>query len=89
MDVRHAHTARISGNLRVVPLDRESDRSIAEHAKVVAIVGVLRNPFTGKDEVFPECLLDPCMVFIAKARAQRPACRDTTASIVIQVIVST
>jgi hypothetical protein len=29
------------------------------------------------------------MVFIAKARAQRPACRDTTASIVIQVIVST
>ncbi len=67
MQVRNSHASRISGNFGVVPFNRESDRSVAEHAEIVAIVRVLRDPLAGKDQVAPESLLDPSVEFIAKA----------------------
>jgi hypothetical protein len=71
VEVRHAHAARISGNFRVVPLNGESDRRVAEHAEIVAVVRVLRDPLAGKDQVAPESLLQASVEFIAKAGTQR------------------
>jgi hypothetical protein len=41
MQIRHGYAAGISGNLSVVPFNRERDRCIAQHAEIVAIVRVL------------------------------------------------
>src|SRR5208282_1147036 len=73
MEIRNAHAARIPGNFGVVPFNREEDRGIAEHAEIVAIVRVLRDPLAGKDQVAPESLLQASVEFIAKAGTQRPA----------------
>src|SRR5271169_1111752 len=70
MQVRYAHPARISGNLGVVPFNREGDRSVAEHTEIVALVRVLRDPLAGKHQIPSESLLEPGMEFIAEARAQ-------------------
>ena len=87
--VGHAQAARISGNFRIVPLNGEGDRSIAEHTEIVAIVGVLRNPLAGKDQVLPESLFEAsvelitnCLLYtsllvrdLRRARARKPAAR--------------
>ena len=73
MDIGHAHTPSISGNLGVVPFNGERDRSVAEHTEVITIVRVLRNPLARKDQVLPERLLNPGMEFIAKTGTQRTA----------------
>src|ERR1019366_1493263 len=71
MQVRYAQATRFSRNLGVVPLDREGERSVAEYSEIVAIVGVLRDPLSRKDQVVPESLLDAHVEFIAKTRTQR------------------
>ena len=68
---RHAHPPRISRNLGVVPFDREGDRCVAQHAEVVAVMRVFRNPLARKDQVLPKRLLEAGMEFIAKAGTQR------------------
>jgi len=70
MDIGHAHAARISGNFGVVPFNGERDRSVAEHAEVVAIMCVLRDVLARKDQVLPECLLEASVEFIAKPGTQ-------------------
>ena len=67
----HADAAGVSGNLGVVPLDRKGDRSGAEHAEVVGVVGVLPDVFAGEDDILSEGLLKAGVEFIAPARAQR------------------
>src|SRR5208337_2501941 len=74
MDFRHAQAACISRNFRIVPFNRESDGSVAEHAEVVAIMRVLGDPFPRKDEILSEGLFDAGMEFIAKAGIQCSAC---------------
>ena len=69
--VRYAHTARVSWNLRAVPLDRERDRRGAEHAEVVGIVRVLPDVLARKDKILPESLLESRVEFIAPARTKR------------------
>ena len=59
------------GNFGIVPLDREGDRSIAEHAEVVAVVRVFPDVFAIEHDVLAEGLLKPGMEFIAKAGIQR------------------
>src|SRR5271166_2950884 len=78
MEIRHADAAGVSGNFGVVPFNRESDRGIAEHAEIVAIVRVFRDPLTGKDQVLAEGLLDASVEFIAKAGAQCAARQTRT-----------
>src|SRR5580692_1165023 len=73
VDIWHAHAPRISRNLGVVPFNRKRDRGVAEHAEVITIVCVLRNPLARKDQVLPERLLDAGMEFISKAGTQRAA----------------
>jgi hypothetical protein len=58
MEIRYAHATCITRNLRIVPLDRKRNRRVAEHAEVVAIVRVFRNPLARKDKVAPESLLE-------------------------------
>ncbi len=67
MDVWYAHAACISRNFGVVPFDGEGDRRVAEHAEIVAVVGVFRNPLAGKDYVLSESLLNPGVEFVAEA----------------------
>src|SRR5580693_928056 len=78
MDIGHAHAPRVSGNLRVVPFNGESDRRVAEHAEVVAIVSVFRDVLTGKYQESPERLLDASVELVAKAGIQCPACSRRT-----------
>src|SRR5208282_2223657 len=59
MKIRHAHAARISGNFRVVPLNGESDRRVAEHTEIVAVVRVLRDPLAGKTRYRPKACSKP------------------------------
>src|ERR1700678_2938450 len=71
MDIDQAHPPRIYRNLRVMPFHRASDRRVAYHAEVVAVVRVLRNPLPGKDQVFSERLLQSGVELVTKARTQR------------------
>ena len=71
MEVRHAHTAGKSRNLRIVPRHRKKDWRVAENAEIVSVVGVLPDVFAGEDQVFPESLLKSSMEFIAPAGTQR------------------
>ena len=66
--VRHAGADRIAGNLRIVPLDRESDRRVAQHAEVVRPVGVLPDVLAVDHQVFSESLLQAGVEFIADSR---------------------
>ena len=59
-----------AGNLRVVPVDGESDRGVAEHAEVEGVVRVLPDVVAAEDQVLAEGLLDARMEFIAKAWLQ-------------------
>ena len=70
MDIGNADPAGISGNLGIVPLNGKRDWSIAQHAEIITIVCVLRNPFAGKHQVLAKRLLDSRVEFIAKARTQ-------------------
>ena len=59
------------GNLRVVPVDRERDRRIAEHAEVEGVVGVLPDVVAADDEVLAEGLLQPGVKLVAESGLQR------------------
>src|SRR5215472_19316998 len=54
-----------------MPLDGKCNRRCSQDAEVVCIVRVLPDIFAREDQVFPECLLDSCMEFIAPARIER------------------
>ena len=71
MEVRHAHPAGKSRNLRIVPRHREKDWRVAKNAEIVSIVCVLPDVFAGEHQVFPESLLKSGVEFIAPARTQR------------------
>ena len=75
MDIRHADAAGVAGNLRVVPFHREGDRSIAQHAEVIAVVRVLPDVLAGENQIFSEGLLEAGVKFVAPARTQRSAGR--------------
>ena len=47
VQVGNAEAAGVSGNFRIVLLDREGDRSIAQHAEIVAIVRPGKMPARG------------------------------------------
>ena len=61
----------ISGNLRADPLDRISDRRVAEHAEVECLVGVLPDVFAIDHQILAKRLREAGMKFIAVAGAQR------------------
>ena len=73
MQIRDPYATRVSGNFCVMPFNWESDRGIAEHAEIVTVVRVLRNPLPGKDQVLAESLLQASVEFIAKAGTQGSA----------------
>ena len=73
VEVGHADATHESGNLRVVPLDREGDRRVAQHAEVVGVVRVLPDVLTGENQILAEGLLKADVKFIAPARTQRSA----------------
>src|SRR5271170_8111024 len=51
-----------------MPIDGESDGSIAQHAEVEGIVGVFPDVVSTEDEILSERLLDAGMKLVAKAR---------------------
>src|SRR5664279_540396 len=67
---RHAGAQRKSGNLRVMPLDREEDRRIAQYAEIVGAVRVLPDVFAVDHQELSYGLLQTGMEFIAKAGRQ-------------------
>ena len=67
MDVGEIHARRKARDFGVVPLDGKRDRSIAEHAEVVAVVRVFPDVLAVENDVLPERLLESGMEFIAKA----------------------
>ena len=79
VEVGHVHVQGIAGNLGVVPVDGEGDGSVAEHAEVECVVGVLPDVFAAEDEVFAEGLLEAGMEFVADSRGlqvvETPECR--------------
>src|ERR1700684_2323715 len=79
MKVRHREADRISGNLRGGPLDRISDRRIAEYAEVESLVSVLPDIFAVQNQVFAKRLRKADMELIAVAGAER-RCRHALAS---------
>src|SRR5579862_2739134 len=71
MEVWHTHPSRISWNLRARPFDRESDRSRAEDAEVVGIMGVLPDVFAGEHHITPERLFNAGVELVAPAGRKR------------------
>ena len=67
---RHAGAQREAGNLGVVPLNREGDRRVAQHAEVVGVMRVLPDIFAIDDQEFAKGLLQASMEFIAIAGNQ-------------------
>src|ERR1700679_3978610 len=61
------HAKREAGNLRVVPVDGEGNRSIAEYAEVKGVVGVLPDVVATEDEIFAEGLLETSVKLVAIA----------------------
>ena len=53
VEVRHGGADGISGNFRARPLDRISDRRIAEHAEVEGLVRVLPDVFSIHHQILP------------------------------------
>src|SRR4029077_16286021 len=74
MDVRHAHTPRNSGNLGVVPFNRESEWSAPEYAEVICVVGVFPDILTGEHQISSQSLLQTNVEFVAPAGAKRSDC---------------
>src|SRR5580700_2865854 len=71
MIVRHASPKGKARDLRVVPLYRERDRSIAQDAEIEAVMGVLPDVISVDDEVLAERLLKSSVKFIAPSGMQR------------------
>src|SRR6266404_9555486 len=65
VNIRDAHAARESGNLGVVPGNREEYRCVSQDAEVVSTVRVLPDVFSRKDEIFSERLLQSGVEFVA------------------------
>ena len=60
----------VAGNLRVVPVDREGDRGVAEHAEVESIVCVLPDVLAADDGIPAEGLLEARVELVAESRLQ-------------------
>ena len=71
MEVRHIGAQREARDLRVVPVDREGDRSIAQNAEVERVMRVLPDVFAAEHHIFSESLLQAGMELVAKAGLQR------------------
>src|SRR5580698_4054029 len=58
VEIRHGAADRKAGDLRARPLDRKSDRSVAQHAEVVRLVRVFPDVLAIQYKVFSEGLLE-------------------------------
>ena len=70
MDIGHADAAGVSGNLGVMPLDREGDGGRSENAEVITVVGVLPDVFARENQVASEGLLKAGVKFISPSRRE-------------------
>ena len=71
MEVGHVGAQREAGDLGVVPVDREGDRRVAEHAEVEGVVRVLPDVVAADDEVLAEGLLQAGVELVAEAGLER------------------
>ena len=71
MQIRQRCADGITGDLRVVPLDRKGDRSGAEHTEVIRVVRVLPDVLTIEDKVLADSLPETCVKLVAEARIER------------------
>ena len=65
VEIWNGNANGIAWNLRTGPLDRISDRSVAEHAEVVRLVRVLPDVLAVDHQIFSERLLQAGVEFIA------------------------
>ena len=83
MEVRNAGSNCVSGNLGIVPLDREHDGRAADNAEIEGVVRVFPDVFGIHNEVSAERLLQTNMKFVTVAwvdRSQRQAQRRAAAT---------
>src|SRR5882724_4577640 len=70
MNVRHAYASRNSGDLGIVPFNRESEWRGAEYAEFISVVVVFPDILSREDQVAPQGLLQAHVELIAPAGAK-------------------
>ena len=70
VEIRQTSPNRIAGDLRLRPFNRIGDRSVAQNAEIVSLIGVLPDVLRVNHKVLSESLLDRNVIFVPRARRQ-------------------